>query len=267
MIHHDRRGFTLAELIVVAVVGGFLIAATFEVLITNQRTYTAQNAQIQGTQALRGAADVLSAELREISPAGGDLVSMGSDSIHIRAGRHFGVACAVVTTPAPKLTVFKVGDWFADDDSVFVFADNDGTTADDDVWITTKVTARDTTASCGPAKAQDLTLGGATAAFAADSVSQGAEVRSFTHYTYGLVQYEGEYFLGRRGANGTTVPLVGPLSSNGITFDYLDSDGNSTTVSTDVAQVEITLRTSSDVLDSRGKPVADSLTIRVQTRN
>ena len=46
-MNRDRRGFTLTELIVVTVLGALLIMAALQVLITNQRTYTAQSAQIQ----------------------------------------------------------------------------------------------------------------------------------------------------------------------------------------------------------------------------
>ena len=43
-----RKGFTLVEMIVVIVLGSLVLLAAFTVLITNQRTYTAQNAVIQG---------------------------------------------------------------------------------------------------------------------------------------------------------------------------------------------------------------------------
>ena len=55
----DRRGFTLIELLIVVVLGSLILAAALQVLITNQRTYTAQNAAITGQQATRMALDVL----------------------------------------------------------------------------------------------------------------------------------------------------------------------------------------------------------------
>ncbi|MFQ5536175.1 MAG: PilW family protein [Gemmatimonadota bacterium] len=263
----DRRGFTLVELIVVAVLGTLVVAAALQVLITNQRTYTAGNAKIQGQQTTRAAMDILTNELREISAQGGDILAMGGDSLTIRAMRKFAIVCEVNLSAPPKLKAFKVGDWFEADDSVFVFADNDQAVSSDDTWIAAKVTAVDTTASCGGTTAQELTFSGQSATFTADSVRTGAPIRSFTRFTYGLVTYNGDTYLGRRDASGTEAPLVGPLASNGVSVTYLDGNGNVTTTPTDVRQVLVTIRTSSGVLSSLGEMVADSITTRIYTRN
>lgn len=263
-----RAGFTLVELLVVTVLGALLIGATLQVLITNQRTYTAQNAQIQGQQALRAALEVLSGELREISPAEGDLVSMSSTELRIRAGRTFGLVCHDTMAGIPTFRVLRIGDWMEEGDSVFVFADNLGEVMTDDEWITTSITARDTTRTCGALPAQRLTFAGASA-FGADSVSMGAQVRVFTHFIYGLMTYsDGRPYLGRKVPGGEYVPLVGPLrSGNGVAFRYMDAAGTVTSTAADVAQIEITLRTDSDIMDSTGSPVRDSVTVRVHTRN
>ncbi|MCG6954807.1 MAG: prepilin-type N-terminal cleavage/methylation domain-containing protein, partial [Gemmatimonadetes bacterium] len=116
----ERKGFTLVELIIVVVLGTLVLAAAMQVLVTNQRTYTAQTAQIQAQQSTRSAMDVLFGELREISARGGDLLSMSTHSLKVRAMRKFGVVCGVSTSSPPVLTVAKVGDWFAAADSVFV---------------------------------------------------------------------------------------------------------------------------------------------------
>ncbi len=266
-MNRDRRGFTLTELIIVAVLGSLLIMVTLQVLITNQRTYTAQNVQIQGQQALRAAMDVLFSELREVSAQGGDIISMSSSSITVRSMRNFGVACAV--SPAtPSVTVLKVGNWFSVGDSVFVFADNRENVSSDDAWIAASVTAVDTTAACGSSPASRLTFGGQAAEFAADSVRVGAPVRSYVRYTYSLVTESGETYLGRTPAGGTAAPMVGPLKpSTGIEFTYLDSLGSVTGVTTDVRQITVKIRTASGVMNSLGQPVSDSLTGRIYTRN
>lgn len=263
-----RGGFTLVELIVVAVLGAILISATLQVLIINQRTYTAQNAQIQGQQAVRAALEVLTAEFREISPSGGDLVSMGASELRVRVGRTFGLICHDTTRGTPTFRVMRFGDWMNERDSVFVFADNRGEVMTDDRWITTVINARDTTRTCSGLPAQRLTFAGATA-FTNDSVSSGGEVRVFTHFIYGLMTYsDGRQYLGRKTPAGSYVPLVGPLrNDDGIAFRYLDAAGTVTSTATDVAQIEITVRTDSDVLDSTGTPVRDSITVRVHTRN
>ena len=263
----DRRGFTLIELLVVTVLGSLLVMVTLQVLITNQRTYTAQNAQIQGQQALRGAMDVLFSELREVSAQGGDIISMSSSSITVRSMRNFGVACAVAPA-TPSVTVLKVGNWFADGDSVFVFADNRENISSDDRWIPARVTAVDTTVGCGASQGMRLTFGGQAARFAADSVRVGAPARNYLRYTYSLVTESGETYLGRTPAGGTAAPMVGPLKpSNGIEFTYQDSLGATTTVTTNVRQITVKIRTASGVLNSLGQPVSDSLTGRIYTRN
>lgn len=267
----DRGGFTFVELIIAIVLGTLLILAALQVLITNQRTYTAQNAQIQGEQTTRAALDALSSDLREISPQGGDLLSMSDSSLTIRAARKFGLVCALSTSNPPVLTVLKVGDFFAKDDSVFIFADNNPSISSDDAWITAEVTKVDTTATCGAKAAQNLTFNAQSALFTqptGDSVRVGAEVRSFVIYTYGLMTYQGKTYLSRTDASGVQSPMVGPLdSSSGLHFAYLDSLGSATATSTDVRMIQVTIKTSSPVTNSVGNPVSDSTTTVVYTRN
>ncbi|MDA0312896.1 MAG: prepilin-type N-terminal cleavage/methylation domain-containing protein [Gemmatimonadetes bacterium] len=265
MMSKRKRGFTLVELVVVTVLGGILIASTLQILVTNQRTYTAQNAQIQGTQAMRAALEILSGELREVSPLGGDIIKMTGDSLRVRASRKVGLICHDSVLGNRVWRVMQIGDWFSAGDSVHVFADNDATNADDD-WITTTVSSIDTTKTCSSSAAQQITFPSATP-FMADSVSAGAEVRSFIHIAYGLMTYNGTQFLGRKISGGAWTPVVGPLSSRGVSFAYLDLNGNSTTTETAVTQIEVTVRTSSDVMDSTGNPVADSVAVRIFLRN
>jgi len=279
MNSRDRAGFTLVELMVVTVLGALLIAASMEVLITNQRTYTAQNAQIQGQQANRAALDVLWGELRELSAQGGDLISMGTNQMTVRVMRRFGVVCALDTTLVgsllpgqPLLTVIKVGAWFDKNDSVFVFADNDESLQSDDNWFQAEATKVDTIGiSCNSRQAQQLTFSGQKALFSGppDSVQVGAPIRSYVRYTYGLFPYHGAYYLGRKAAGATSAtPMVGPVrASNGVEFTYMDADGNVTTTSTDVRQIAVTVRTGSNVKNATGGFVSDSITTWIYTRN
>ena len=55
----NRKGFTLVEMLVVTVLGALVLAAALQVLITNQRTYSAQSATIAGQQSTRIALELL----------------------------------------------------------------------------------------------------------------------------------------------------------------------------------------------------------------
>jgi prepilin-type N-terminal cleavage/methylation domain-containing protein len=263
-----RSGFTLVELLVVTVLGGLLLMSILQTLISNQRTYSAQGAKIQGQQTLRSAADVLFNELREVSAQGGDIVSMTSSQITVRSMRKFGLVCQLSTASPPVLRVTQVGEWMEVGDSAFVFADNNTSLAADDAWISARITAVDTTATCGTLKAQDLSFAGQAARFTADSVRVGGPVRTFVQFGYGLMSYNGATYLGRTDASGTTSPLVGPLDgSAGLRFAYLDSLGSATVVSTDVRQIQLVLKTASPIRNVHGEMVSDSMSALVFTRN
>ena len=55
----DRRGFTLVELMIVAVVGAMVVGATYQIMLSSQRALTIQTAQVQGQQTVRAGLDIL----------------------------------------------------------------------------------------------------------------------------------------------------------------------------------------------------------------
>jgi len=268
MTETTRRGFTLVELLVVVVLGGLLVLAIYQVLITNSRTYAVNNAQIQGQQSLRAGMDVLFGELREISAGEGDLVGMGVDSVTIRAPRAFGLVCATdYSVNPPTVTAYRLGPVVEAGDSIHIFADNLPDRARDDVWLTRAVQKVDTTVTCGGAPAQKLFI--PNLASTGDTVRLGAPLRTFLTYTYGLIPWGGEEYLGRRiSTAGTPDPLVGPLiPDRGVSFLYLDSIGAVTMVDTVVSQIEVTLRYQSPVRNVQNQVVRDSIVGRVHLRN
>jgi prepilin-type N-terminal cleavage/methylation domain-containing protein len=268
-----RAGFTFIELIVVAVVGSLILFAALQVLITNRRTFTAQTATISGQQSTRMAVEVLFAELREVSPGGGDIISMASNQIRVRLMRKFASVCAITYSPVPLLLVFHPtasSRKFHTGDSIFAWADNEENVETDDVWIPASVTAVDSAVVCPQdlAQASLLTFTGQTAAFAADSVRVGAPVRSYIEYTFGVTNLSGDPYLGRQTQSGPMVPIAGPLrTGNGLQFTYRDSLGTVTNVPADVRQIEVTVRTGSRVLNSLGQMVSDSITVWIHSRN
>ncbi|MFV2007767.1 MAG: type II secretion system protein J [Longimicrobiales bacterium] len=264
-----ERGFTLIELLVVTVLGTLLAVGSFKIVNLTQRINTTQAAQVQGQQSLRAGLAILYAELREISPSDGDILTMATDSISFRAMRQVGYVCAIdYSTNPPRFTLRRAGRWLGVGDSIVALADNDPLKASDDRWITGRVTSADTTSACsGLDKAQEVHVEGLSTS---DTIRIGAMVRSYEHFTYGLFEFEGQPFLGRRSAGASPQPLVGPLrgkSEGGLAFTYLDANNAVTLVGSAVAQIEIELRTASRILGTDGKPVSDSIVTRIYPRN
>lgn len=278
MTLRERSGFTLVELLVVVVLGSLVLMAALQVLITNQRTYTAQNAQISGQQSTRMALEVLVAELREVSPEGGDILRMKQDTIAVRLMRKFSIVCGTVFTPQPQLFVVNALSGpvtrFVAGDSVFVWADNEVDTETDDHWIPARVTVAVPTAVCptdATTPATLLTFDGQAANFdvTTDSVTLGAPVRSYLPFTFALTTYNGEPYLGRRQGTGAWIPIAGPLRPNtGLEFVYRDSLNAVTATPAEVRQIVVRVRSGSrQVLNSLGRPVTDSILAWVYTRN
>lgn len=268
----DRRGFTLIELLIVVVLGSLILAAALQVLITNQRTYTAQNAAITGQQATRMALDVLFTELRSVSPRGGDILMMSADSLRVRHMRKFGRVCGINTLlGVPYLTVTDIGNVdFTVSDSVFIFADNNQRDDDDDDWIEAQVGSPITAGVCpqDASAANVLPFPGQAVLFTADSVRIGAPVRSFTTVRFGLTTYSGSPYLGRAEGSAALTPVAGPLrAGTGLQFVYRDSVGAITSNATQVRQIVVRVRSGSSVMNSLNQMVSDSVLAWVYTRN
>lgn len=267
----NRRGFTLMELMIVATLGSVLVLSAYTVLVTTLRAYTVVGSRVQSQQTVRAGLEVLFAELREVSPSGGDVLAMGPDWVTLRSMTSFGLVCAVTMSGTPRVTVRRDGNVIAPQDSVFILADNDVNKASDDVWLVDRVGTVDTLATCPSGDAaQEISLPGLGTAMTVDSVRMGAPVRSYTHEWYGLQEWEGEWYLAWRGPSGSAEPLVGPLrtrSEGGLRFEYLDSSGSSTTTAADVAQFVVTLKAAWGATTPQGTPVSDSVVSRVYPRN
>jgi prepilin-type N-terminal cleavage/methylation domain-containing protein len=276
-----RGGFTMIELIIVTVLGSLVLLASLQILITQQRTYTAQNVAINGQQSTRMSLEILSNELRELSPEGGDILSMSSTGLQVRLMRKFSIVCGVVFGANPQVLVIRslIGATpFAVNDSVFVWADNEVETESDDHWIPAEVTAVSSGATdicveplLPVTQATRLTFGGQGANFnvTTDSVTMGAPVRSYERFSFGLTTYNGDVYLGRRQAAAAWIPMAGPLRpTDGLGFVYLDSLDAVTATPAEVRQIEVDIRASTrGVTNSVGNLVTDSIAARIFTRN
>jgi len=267
---HRSAGFTLVELLVAAVIGTVLMGAVYQVLVSNQRISGVQREQVVAHQTVRAGLDLLAQELREVSASGGDLLVLGGDSVAFRAFRAHGVVCAVAADGATSIRVMPLGRPFADEEQLYVFADDDPETAVDDAWFSSITQSAGTlgAVTCGADNRAAQRIMPGLSATQLLRVRPGATVRSWERVRYGMVVRNGESFLMRQVQGQAAAPLVGPLEPGvGLVFDYLDAIGNETAAAAQVARVQITLRTMSEARTEAGQQVRDSLTTSVFLRN
>lgn len=264
-----RRGVTLVELLMAMVVAMVLMGSIFTVLVSSQRTYGVQGERIAGQQTVRAGIDLLSAELRELSVTQGDLIVMDQARIQIRASRGMAVVCEVIAQSPLEVRGSHRGGVLEEGTPVWVFSEGDPDTASDDLWLEGSIAGSTSADSCPDGRPGiRLTFNNLSPSGGATGVRIGAMVRGFEVVSYQVITLDNEPYLGIVDGSGDRTPLVGPLASGeGVRFDYLDAAGNATTTASQVRSIRATLWTASDLSDDVGRPVSDSLSIRINTRN
>jgi prepilin-type N-terminal cleavage/methylation domain-containing protein len=292
----SRRGFTLVELLVALVLLGLVSAATYRILVNNQRLYMAQTQRIDLSQNIRAAGTILPAEFRELDAADGDIIAMSATSITIRAMRWLSFVCQapVLGGLAPFSMIIRGGQpgqmgFFGArgvqtvTDSMLIYWDGDQTTRTDDYWTGGGFTAT-AAANCPGLPAgqpgQLVTFNmnwapvGALAANKLGAITVGAPVRGWERVTYSLYQPAGDtsFYVGLQPAAGSMQPLIGPVLTNGMTLSYFDVNGAVTAVKTAVARIDITVRGRTAVAVRSGGQAArraavDSVITSVALRN
>jgi hypothetical protein len=196
---------------------------------------------------------------------------MDGDSLTIRVMRSAALICDSIvqgSTDQYRWDILPLGDTLEGADSIWLFAEHDSSTANDDVWFMSSVHEVVDAGSCSGQDTQTVRFawGGA---MGADTPTVGGMVRTFETYTYGLGTYGGSpYLIRKMEPDGQPVPLVGPLRSGiGVRFQYLNQNGGTAAVATDVRQILVTLRTQHEARDAQGQLVTDSLKARIYTRN
>jgi prepilin-type N-terminal cleavage/methylation domain-containing protein len=279
-----RRGFTLIEMMISLAIAGIVLSAAYKLLVANQRFYRSQSVIADVESNVRESALILAGELREVSPAGGDLQQMTDTAITINAMRALGIVCVVPDFLLGRVVIqdastFKYRAIDATRDSVFIYREGATNTTSDDGWLRGKVsgtTAQNCTdGSAGTRIALSGLVGVSFATLSGATI--GAPVRTFETVNYRLYQdATGTWYLGIRqwvsGAWTNTSAIAGPMRPNdGVHFEYYDSLGVATATAADVKAIGVTVRGRSTAsINTAGRPAGvynDSLTIRVAVRN
>jgi hypothetical protein len=289
------------ELIVVVVIAGVLSAAVATLLRRQQRFYTRAARMVEHRVSLRDATSILPAELRALSPSGGDVLAASDSSLEIRATIGAGIACTVAVdgstvTVAPvamlrgtALAAFSTSPQSGDIALVFDAGVPDDSL--DDRWTAREVASVDAVESGCPTPLDAIELAGLPAmrlrfgggSPLAGSVRPGAFVHVVRRVRYRLYRAAtGDWYLGYSEWDGSGYTVVQPVSgpfaaysrsaaSTGLLMRYLDANGVEVTPDADVRQitrVEVVARSvSSGGLSTDAAELRDAQDVTVRVRN
>ena len=279
-----RRGFTLVELLIGLVLIGIVSAGIYRVLLNNQRIYQAQTQRIEMLQNIRAGAAILPAELRELSASEGDIVSMSATSIRIRGMRQLAFLCAPpalgganVILAIRRSPIYGTRAFDENRDSVLVYYEGDEAIRGDDGWVIGRIllTTAGLCADGSPAVFLTTNLffdGGLNQQPVTGNIRAGSPVRGFEPVTYRLyTASDTRPYIGLEEGGSAIQPLIGPLTTNGLSLAYFDSTGASTSTRTRVAMIRMTLRAETRQefrqLDGSIDNAVDSVTTWVALRN
>lgn len=291
----NRRGFTMIELLVALVLLGLVSAAIYRVLVNNQRLYMAQTQRIDLSQNIRAAATILPAEFRELDAFDGDIAAMTATSLDIRAMRWLSFVCVppvldgnnngrqmIVRGGTPGQPMYFGSRAIRETDSLLIYLDGNQTTRLDDYYVTARLAATPGNQQCpavGAVPAQPgtrLLFDGnfVVGTNIAGAITTGAPVRGFERVRYSLYQPPGDtsWYVGYQPAGQSPQPLIGPVLSNGLTFQYFNAAGVATAIRTQVARIDITIRARTSAAVRTGgqaprRAIVDSLNTSVALRN
>ena len=279
LVSETRRtqyGFTLVEMMISILVAGIVMAAVYQLLIGQSRSYGKQRELMDVHETLRSAAALLAWEMRQASAADGDLYAIGANSITLRSSRGGGTVCVI----HPTEPIFglrgagfdEVNDW--GDDSLLVYVGSAN-------WNVAPIDWVDQPGAMGVGNCEldggvpDLALELGVNSSDAALIQIGAPVRAFRRVEYGLYhddKGDGRWWLGRRVAGAgkyekLTGPLLPPAASGGLVFTYRDAAGNVTANPTQVAVIDFVLRAQSYRVWSNAQQFQqDTLATRVALR-
>lgn len=272
-----RRGFTLVEVMIS--LGLMVVVAGIALRVLLRQHWSGVSVGERGAlqATLRGGSLYLLGELRELggTPGDPDILAFAPESLTYRAMRGAGWSCRVspgrVSVSSASFTGYRalqVGR-----DSLLLHQERAESTVADDRWLRLPVLALGAGGCSAPSIGIATLLD--TIQYPPSSFGTLAPFRSFEVMQLRLYQSGGDYWLGTRSvsAGETIQPVIGPLSSRGLTLAYYDSTGAPAAAAGNIRSIEITLRalTAGAIRTGGGFGPGlrqlDSVTTRVLLRN
>jgi prepilin-type N-terminal cleavage/methylation domain-containing protein len=278
----NRRGFTLAEIMIAMTLMLIVSGAAFKLLVTTQRLSRSQAEQASLQSNVRMGSLVVLNDLRELNTvvAGAaeknDILTIAANDITYRAMRGMGFLCQASTATQIRVARSSFSgfrDPVAGRDGLYVFIDGDPDTEADDTWLPVAIAGVATGTAC-PGALGDITLTTPNTAGLV-GLSVGTPIRVYEVMELKLHVADGKSWLGARSisAGEAIQPVLGPLvDGNGFQMEYLDAAGAITADRTAIKSIRITIRGISDGAVNpgvEGSPtyVQDSLVTQVALRN
>jgi len=241
-----RAGVTLVELLVGVVLTASLFLLGFALLGQMQRTVQRGAVRSESWSRLAGGVQLLRDDLAEVSP--GDVLVMEPSRIVYRAWRGTGISCGrtidgilLRTSRFQALRLPSAGR-----DSLSIFRDVQTTGSG---WYPMAIT--------GPPRSGVCTDGTGAAALVVptpitDSLVLPVPVRFFEVMEIRLYQSGGRWWVGARSvSNGEVIqPVMGPVASSGLQFQFLDQGGGSISSPTALSRITVRLTTTMDDRDA-----------------
>jgi prepilin-type N-terminal cleavage/methylation domain-containing protein len=279
MDSRHRRGFTLVELLVALVLLVIVGGGMYSLLLTVQRVARRQ-VEISGMHgSLRTGLQLIQSELQEVAADSGagtsDILAMTGTSIQYRAMRGLGETCSVSQTAVQV----RQSSWSGlrvpahPRESLALYIDGDSTTKSDDTWLL--LSGSSISASTCPDGTPAWTFAVTLTAAQVNGTYVPGPARTYERMEIGRITDGGADWLGVRSISAgetTLIPVVGPITPDGVGFKYYDVLDNETTTLSAVASIRITLRGLTERAINQGVNgalgnVSDSLSVRVQLRN
>ena len=285
------RGFSLAELLVAIVLACAIGAAVMDSAVHQQRFFAADARAAVAHAAVRQAVDVLSADLRAITPADGDLYLTAPDHVDLRMLLGASVLCtitaardAAVLPPLRAASALGLTSWVAAPaagDTLLVF-DAGAPGPGDDHWARHVLVADPASGAACPVSS-GFTANAAEAAAGwsvrlspplAGTVMPGAAIRFVRRARFELYRAaDSKWYLGFSDCLSTRAtpcavvqPVSGPYDAAGIRFSYLDSLGAGAPPLA-VAGITVSVVASAAGASPAGAPSRDSARAVIAPRN